>query len=391
MGLPRRRSPARVRLRLRRRRTRRTGSFGALPGRLVRDPRAPAGRRQHLPGREGRSRVRAERHVHDQGRPSTTRNTTSGIRVPRARRRPPCPRLPVGTTLATSPTLVSGFGRGLDLPAGTNTSWLIPDLDAFARTFDIYSNTGTFALGSINNDSARGNNRSVDGGRPRRLSTGRLHASTGAFPFAAISALRYARTEQTSQGYLPAGGAAGAADRGERVLRRAAVAQRRRRADAGPADSRFGAAKVMTRPALGQVTPGGIDQPRRQPGRRDRQSVSRIRRARRPYDLAVEWYFDEGALLSGAIFYKDIDTLRADARRADARSTSRAIRSTCSRARRSTAPKSFAFSVAGQHRGRPAQGLRDQLPAAASSSCRALEQFRRAAQLHVRRIRRSTT
>ena len=37
----------------------------------------------------------------------------------------------------------------------------IPDLDAFARTFDIYSNTGMFALGSITNAAARGNNRSV--------------------------------------------------------------------------------------------------------------------------------------------------------------------------------------------------------------------------------------
>jgi iron complex outermembrane receptor protein len=70
---------------------------------------------------------------------------------------------------------------------------------------------------------------------------------------------------------------------------------------------RAAAAKVMTRPALGQVTPGGainlvgnlaiaIGNPLLEPTRA------------KTYDLAVEWYFDEGALLSGAVFYKDIET-----------------------------------------------------------------------------------
>jgi TonB-dependent receptor len=70
---------------------------------------------------------------------------------------------------------------------------------------------------------------------------------------------------------------------------------------------RTAAAKVMTRPALGQVTPGGsialtgnlgvaIGNPDLNPTRA------------KTYDLALEWYFQEGALLSGAIFYKDIDT-----------------------------------------------------------------------------------
>jgi len=71
------------------------------------------------------------------------------------------PALPAGTTIADLSTTIGGFGAGLGVPAGTATAWTIPDLAAFERTFDIYSNTGMFALGSITNATARGNNRSV--------------------------------------------------------------------------------------------------------------------------------------------------------------------------------------------------------------------------------------
>ena len=73
---------------------------------------------------------------------------------------------------------------------------------------------------------------------------------------------------------------------------------------------RFGAAKVMTRPNLGQVTPGAAV------------SVSGNNRTvtagnpfldpfrAKSYDLGVEWYFAPESLLSLALFYKDIDVLR---------------------------------------------------------------------------------
>jgi TonB-dependent receptor len=70
---------------------------------------------------------------------------------------------------------------------------------------------------------------------------------------------------------------------------------------------RLGAAKVMTRPALGSVTPGGAinlvgnlsvtsGNPLLDPTRAN------------TYDLGLEWYFEQGGLLSGAVFYKDIKT-----------------------------------------------------------------------------------
>ncbi len=71
---------------------------------------------------------------------------------------------------------------------------------------------------------------------------------------------------------------------------------------------RFGAAKVMTRPNLGQVTPGAsvsvsgnnrtvtVGNPTLDPFRAT------------AYDLGIEWYFADESLLSLALFYKDVDS-----------------------------------------------------------------------------------
>ena len=80
---------------------------------------------------------------------------------------------------------------------------------------------------------------------------------------------------------------------------------------------RFGAAKVMTRPALGQVSPGSNISVAGNLGVATGNPDLEPDRAK-TYDLALEWYFQEGALLSGAIFYKDIDTFVQTLSSADA-------------------------------------------------------------------------
>jgi iron complex outermembrane receptor protein len=118
--------------------------------------------------------------------------------------------------------------------------------------------------------------------------------------------VRFAKTEQTSQGYTPSG---------TQVLN---VTAEHDYDDVLPSLNlvgelsddlllRFGAAKVMTRPAMGSVTPGGSI------NLVGNLSVTSGNPLLKPtgattYDLGLEWYFDEGALLSGAVFYKDIDT-----------------------------------------------------------------------------------
>jgi iron complex outermembrane recepter protein len=117
--------------------------------------------------------------------------------------------------------------------------------------------------------------------------------------------VRYVETEQTSQGYLPAA----------TITLLTAVHEY---SDVLPSLNlvgelsddlllRFGAAKVMTRPALGQVTPGGTISLVGNLGvNTGNPNLDPVRAT--TYDLGLEWYFSEGSLLSGAIFYKDIDT-----------------------------------------------------------------------------------
>jgi iron complex outermembrane recepter protein len=215
------------------------------------------------------------------------------------------PVLPAGTTLADLTTVLSGFGKGLGVPSGTPTAWLIPNYNAMVEAFNIYSNTGTFALGDINNNSARGNNRAVTETNQGVFVQGDFTMDWG-IPVRGDIGVRYVKTEQESQGYTPTGGVAQLAtaenDYNEVLPSLNIVGE--------VSDNllvRFGAAKVMTRPALGSVTPGGAinlvgnlsvnsGNPQLEPTRA------------KTYDLSVEWYFQEGALLSGAIFYKDIDT-----------------------------------------------------------------------------------
>ncbi len=64
--------------------------------------------------------------------------------------------------LADLSMVARGYGRGMDLPAGSPTAWLVPDVDAYASAFNIYSNTGLYRLGSIEQSDARGGNFAVE-------------------------------------------------------------------------------------------------------------------------------------------------------------------------------------------------------------------------------------
>ncbi len=69
---------------------------------------------------------------------------------------------------------------------------------------------------------------------------------------------------------------------------------------------RLGAAKVMSRPSLGDLTPGGSVAPTTRTVRYGNPLLDPFRATN--YDLAVEWYFQNEGLLAAAVFYKDIDS-----------------------------------------------------------------------------------
>lgn len=211
-------------------------------------------------------------------------------------------------------TMLTGFGRNLSLPAGTATSWVIPDLNAIAAAYDIYCNCiksgpaggpGDFTLSSITNGNARGNNRKVS------------ETDTGGFVQADFDTrvlgiqvmgnvgVRYVKTEQEATGYLASGG-------GTEVV----VGQSYK--DWLPSlnvsanltrnlVARFAAAKVMARPQLGNLNPGGtisttgtLSITSGNPGLKPFRAKT--------FDGSLEWYHGRNAFVGIGLFQKNIDT-----------------------------------------------------------------------------------
>jgi len=69
---------------------------------------------------------------------------------------------------------------------------------------------------------------------------------------------------------------------------------------------RFGASKVMSRPDLGSLTPSATVTVTTQNATTNNPFLDPIRA--KTADIGLEWYFQPGALLSVAYFYKDIET-----------------------------------------------------------------------------------
>ncbi|WP_269716122.1 TonB-dependent receptor [Caulobacter sp. NIBR2454] len=195
----------------------------------------------------------------------------------------------------------SSFSKVVNL-GGTNT--VIPDYFAAVNALNL-NDPSLFRLGS---EPALGNNRGV------------AEESTGAYvqadfdtliadmPLRGNFGVRYVETKQDSTGFSSVSGTPVAATAGQKYD------------DTLPSMNivfeprenfliRFGAAKVMARSDLGSLTPGSTvtvsgngfaasaGNPALQPFRA------------KSYDLAFEWYFNRGALLSLALFKKDIETL----------------------------------------------------------------------------------
>jgi len=231
---------------------------------------------------------------------------------------------PAGTSVASLTSTLTGFGSGMNLPAGTPTSWAMPNLAAIAQAYDIYCNCiksgpaggpGDFTLSSIENANARGNNRSVTEEDKGVYLMGDFNTELKGIPIRGNVGVRYVRTDLSSTGYV-------AANNGT------AVTVDNRYSDTLPAFNvaatlrpdfvvRFGAAKVMTRPQLNDLSPGGTiattgslaitsGNPNLKPFRA------------KTFDSSFEWYFAKNAFLGLGLFQKNIDTyiqsLRTDVR-----------------------------------------------------------------------------
>ena len=187
-----------------------------------------------------------------------------------------------------------------DTPSGSVQTWLIPDV----RQADALFNFGSFPLGP---EPSLGNNRSVIEKNEGVFVQLDFNAMLGSVGMRGNVGARYVKTDQTSTGYQLAAGAPVPTtvvrdydevlpslnfvfDLTEDLL------------------VRFGVAEVITRPGLGNLTPGGTV------------SVSGNNRtvtSGNPYldpfradtiDVGIEWYFTAESLLGLALFQRDIST-----------------------------------------------------------------------------------
>lgn len=175
-------------------------------------------------------------------------------------------------------------------PAGTTTEWLVPNLEAGTAFTKLYDRVP--ALDAGNNRAVR---EEVTGGYLQFDAKGEL----GGLRYALNAGVRYVHTDQTSSG-LNSGAAVTVERSYEDWLPSMNLAL-------FPHDDiviRAAVADVMTRPTLGNLTPGGSVDGFNYRINYGNPFLDPFRAT--SYDLAFEWYFAPQSIFSVAFFKKDI-------------------------------------------------------------------------------------
>lgn len=230
--------------------------------------------------------------------------------------------LPAGVTVADVSRVITGFGRGLDLPSGVPTSWLAPDLDKLKAKLGYDCNcinaNGDFRLSTLNQLGAV---RAITEKDTAFYLQGDFDYDIFNIPVRGNVGVRYVKTKQEATGHYNRGNTTVttatpfgniqqqvATDAVQTVSREYTNTLPSLNVSAQPWDNffvRFAAAKVMTRPQLPNLTPGytSISQ--------SNQTLTRGNPNLNPMlannlDLSFEWYPDKETLFSIGVFQKDI-------------------------------------------------------------------------------------
>ncbi|MGJ4802734.1 TonB-dependent receptor [Luteimonas sp. SDU82] len=206
---------------------------------------------------------------------------------------------------ATLAGLVREFGL-YGIGAGGTNRWVVPDVNAFADAYDIYSNRGLFAVSDTLSGVAA-NNRVVNERSTGFYVQGDFSFDIGPVPFRGNVGVRRVDTELTSDGSSIVGGVSVPTrvthDYTDTLPSFNLIAE-----VAPDFIVRLSGAEVMSRPNLGFLNPGATvtvsggartvttGNPRLDPFRA------------KTLDLNLEWYFSNEGLLSLGAFYKDIDS-----------------------------------------------------------------------------------
>ncbi|WP_207221195.1 TonB-dependent receptor [Pseudoduganella lutea] len=220
--------------------------------------------------------------------------------------------LPAGTDLAGLTTTLSGFGPGQDMPAGNATSWVMPNIQAITAAYDAYCNClksgpaggpGDFTLTSLSNTSARGNNRAITERDNGVYLQGDFDTELWGYGVRGNIGGRYVKTKLTATGYVAAGGGT-------------PVTVENEYNDFLPSFNlatnvtpeflvRLAAAKVMSRPPLGNLNPGGTVSTVGALGISSGNPLLEPFRAK-TFDASFEYYFQNKAFVGLGLFQKNI-------------------------------------------------------------------------------------
>ncbi|MBC2665346.1 TonB-dependent receptor [Novosphingobium flavum] len=207
--------------------------------------------------------------------------------------------------IAAATTLFSGFGRGLNLPGGTPSAWIVPDLDKFLGLY--VQGNPLYAIGGIENATARGSFITVKEEDVGAWGMAEFNLADSGLPVRGDAGVRYVKTKQFSTGYASQGSTISlvGADRSyTRWLPSANLV-----IDLNDKLMlRLAAAKTLARAGIASLTPGGnlsISGGNRtfssgNPDLKPTESTN--------FDVAIEFYPAKGAIYSLALFQKNIGT-----------------------------------------------------------------------------------
>lgn len=204
---------------------------------------------------------------------------------------------------AFGPTAVYGFPATTALsdtftlgnagqPAGTTTSWVIANLDAASAFTGLYNRTPV-----VDAANTRSVSEKVTGGYLQFDAKGELFG----LRYAANAGMRYVHTDQGSTG-LNSGTSVTVTRSYDDWLPSMNVAL-------FPTENiiiRGAVAKVMTRPTLGNLTPGGSVDGFNYKVTYGNPFLDPFRAT--AFDLALEWYFAPGSIASVALFKKNVES-----------------------------------------------------------------------------------
>jgi iron complex outermembrane receptor protein len=226
---------------------------------------------------------------------------------------------------------------GVDIPAGNVGAWISPDVNAAVSALSLYDRglatavtstpnvvwrspfaTTCFTTGcgvfNVGREPVLGNNYTITEEDSSGFFQTNFSFDIGGVPVRGDVGVRYVKTDQESLGFGLVTTTQGATT----FQTITPTSSSRSYNDTLPAMNvvieathdllfRIGAAKVMARPDLNALRPGiTINTAGNKTVTSGNPNIDPFRA--KTYDGAVEWYFAPGALLSGAYFYKDINT-----------------------------------------------------------------------------------